>query len=134
MTYVTLKWIHVSAVALSFCGFTARGLGALRDAAWIRDRRIRVIVHVVDTVLLASAIGMLWMLHVAPWALPWLRAKIVGLVVYIALGSMALAPERFFRAGVTGRLRLVCWIAALIVFAYIVSVALTKNARGVLSW
>lgn len=134
MTYFTFKWIHVSAVALSFCGFAARGLGALRDAAWIRDRRIRVLVHVVDTVLLASAIGMLWILHVSPWALPWLRAKIVGLVVYIALGSMALGPERFFPAGEAGRSRLVCWIAALIVFAYIVAVALTKNPRGVLPW
>jgi len=131
MTYVTLKWIHVSAVALSFCGFTARGLGALRGAAWIRDRRIRVLVHVVDTVLLASAIGMLWILQVSPWALPWLRAKIVGLVLYVALGSMALGRNR---AGETSRFRLVCWIAALVVFAYIVSVAVTKSPRGVLSW
>lgn len=132
MTYATLKWIHVSAVALSFCGFAARGLGALRSAAWIRDLRIRLVVHVVDTVLLASAIGMLWILRLPPWALPWLQAKIVGLVLYVALGSMALGPDRFFPAGQAGRLRFVCWIAALTVFGYIVSVALTKNPRGAL--
>lgn len=134
MNYAILKWIHVSAVALSLCGFTARGLGAARHAAWIRHPRTRAAVHVVDTVLLASAIGMLWILHVSPLALPWLRAKIVGLILYIALGSMALGRDRSFRAGDAGRLRFACWIAALVVFAYIVSVALTKSPRGALGW
>jgi uncharacterized membrane protein SirB2 len=133
MNYATLKWVHVSAVALSLGGFTARGLGALRQAAWIRDARIRMAVHLVDTVLLASAIGMLWIIHVTPLALPWLRAKIVGLALYIALGSMALGRDRFLCGRKAGRFRFVCWVAALVVFAYIVSVAVTKSPLGVLS-
>jgi uncharacterized membrane protein SirB2 len=55
-------------------------------------------------------------------------AKIVGLVAYIALGMVALRP------GLPTPIRATGWIAALATFAYIVSVAITKNPAGVLGW
>lgn len=134
MSYATLKLIHISAVAASFCGFSARGLGALRGARWVRHRLTRVLVHLVDTVLLLSAIGMLVILHLSPWALPWLRAKILGLVVYVALGTLALRPRRSRGAGRPAALRLAFWIGALATFGYIVSVALTKSPAGPFQW
>lgn len=126
MDYVTLKLIHVSAVALSLAGFIARGAGALRGATWVRSRPARTLPHVIDTVLLASALGMLWVAQLSPWALPWLRAKLAGLVLYIVLGAIALRSARRAR-----RLAGIAWIAALLVFAYIVSVAITKDPRGI---
>lgn len=132
MQYTTLKLVHVSAVSVSFAGFFARGLGALRGASWVRHRITRVLPHVVDTILLVSALGMLWVIRLSPCALPWLRAKVVGLVCYILLGAVALRP-RMGRAPPTGRpVRAAAWVAALLVFGYIVSVALTKDPRGVL--
>ena len=134
MAYATLKLIHVSAVAISFLGFAARGLGVLSDAAWVRHRLARTLPHLVDTVLLLSAVGMLWVIRLAPWGLPWLRAKLVGLIIYIALGVIALRPAPAGRAAGSRTLRLVAWIGALAVFGYIVSVALTKSPRGALGW
>ena len=134
MAYATLKLIHVSAVAISFLGFAARGLGVLSDAAWVRHRLARTLPHLVDTVLLLSAVGMLWVMRLAPWALPWLRAKLIGLIIYIALGVIALRPALAGRAAGSRTLRLVAWIGALAVFGYIVSVALTKSPRGALGW
>ena len=134
MVYALLKLIHVSAVAISFLGFAARGLGVLSDAAWVRHRLARTLPHLVDTVLLLSAVGMLWVMRLAPWALPWLRAKLVGLIIYIALGVIALRPALAGRAAGSRTLRLVAWIGALAVFGYIVSVALTKSPRGALGW
>jgi uncharacterized membrane protein SirB2 len=90
--------------------------------------------HVVDTVLLLSAVGMLFVLHLSPFALPWLRAKVVGLAAYIALGALALRPARSAAAARPGIVTPVAWIAALGVFAYIVSVAVTKSPRGALAW
>jgi uncharacterized membrane protein SirB2 len=102
----------------------------MRGAAWVRHRIARTLPHLVDTILLASAFGMLWVVHLSPWALPWLRAKIIGLVCYIALGVVALRP-RLGRARPTPKgVRLATWLAALLVFSYIVSVALTKNPQG----
>jgi uncharacterized membrane protein SirB2 len=134
MGYVTLKLLHISAVVLSFAGFIARGLGVLSRASWVGHRFTRTLPHLIDTVLLFSALGMLWVLRLSPWGLPWLRAKIVGLVVYISLGTIALRPAGAGRVGRARTVRLAAWLAALAVFAYIISVALTKSPQGALLW
>ena len=127
MDYSTVKAIHQSAVALSFAGFFARGLGALGGAAWVRARPAKTLPHVVDSVLLLSALWLAWTLRLNPAGAPWLLAKIVGLVAYIGLGMVALKDGR------PPALRATAWLAALLVFGYIVSVALTKSPLGFLA-
>jgi uncharacterized membrane protein SirB2 len=117
----TIKWLHVSCAVLSGGGFFARGILMLRDSAWLQARLVKVVPHVVDTLLLLSAIALASQWGWAALQLPWLLAKIVALLVYIALGVVAL------RAGRTKTQRAVAWCAALLVFAYIVAVALSKN-------
>lgn len=128
MDYFTVKTLHQTAVALSLAGFFARGLGGLAGAAWVRGRTAKSVPHVVDTVLLLSAVALAWMLRLNPLATPWLAAKIIALLVYIGLGMVALNPRR------TLKLRAAAWVAALASFGYIVSVALTKSAWGPLGW
>ena len=127
MDYALLKTIHLSAVTLSGAGFFARGLGGLMGAAWVRGRAARTLPHGVDTVLLLSALGLAWMLHLSPGAAPWLLAKIVGLLLYIALGVVALRASR------PVAVRAIAFAAALATFGWIVSVAITKNALGLLA-
>ena len=127
MDYGVVKLIHQSAVALSFVGFLARGLGMLSDSEWIRERIARTLPHIVDTILLLSGVTLAWQLRLSPTASPWLAAKLVGLVVYIGLGMIAL------RRGRAKRQRTVAWIAALVTFGYIVSVALTQDPLGFLA-
>lgn len=127
MDYTTIKLIHQSAVTLSFAGFLARGVGMLRDASWIRHRIAKTLPHLVDTVLIVSAIALAWMLRLTPTKAPWIAAKIGGLVLYIALGLVAL------RFGRTKTVRAGAWIAAMLTFAWIVSVAITKDPRGFLA-
>ncbi len=134
MDYIALKVVHISAVTVSFCGFVARGIGVLRGASWVKHRTTRRAADLVDTVLLLSAVGMLAVIRVWPWELSWLRAKIVGLVVYIALGIMALRPNREGNLPRPIRVRAVFWVGALLVFGYIVSVALTKSPWGAVAW
>ena len=125
MDYFTIKTIHQAAVALSFTGFFARGLGSLGGAAWVGSRAAKTLPHVVDSVLLLSALTLAWMLRLSPLAAPWLMAKIVGLLAYIGLGMVALRP------GVPRAVRVAAWVGALAVFGYIVSVAITKDPAGV---
>jgi uncharacterized membrane protein SirB2 len=132
--YVAFKVLHLGAVAVSFCGFVARGAGVLKGASWVRHRATRRVADLVDTVLLLSALGMLAVIRVWPWELAWLRAKIVGLVVYIALGILALRAARPGRPSRSMRVRVLCWVGAVLVFGYIVSVALTKSPWGVVTW
>ena len=124
MDYFTLKAIHQTSVALSVAGFFARGLAALLGAAWVRGRLAKTLPHVVDSVLLLSALGLAWTLRLTPANTPWLTAKIVGLLLYIGLGVVALRPGR------APAVRTAAWLAALATFGWIVSVAITKSPRG----
>jgi len=126
MDYAALKLIHQSTALLSVSGFFARGLASFAGAAWVRGRGARTVPHVVDTVLLASALAMAWMLRLNPLTTPWLAAKIGGLLLYIALGMLALRPGRPLA------LRIAAWVAALCVVGWIASVALSKDALGAL--
>lgn len=127
MDYATLKLIHQGAVAVSITGFFARGAGALAGAAWARSRAARTLPHLVDTVLLLSAIALAWMLRLNPLENAWLAAKIIGLLAYIGLGMVALKPGRPLA------LRAAAWIAALLCFAQIVATAITKSPLGLLA-
>ena len=120
----TVKTIHVAFVALSFAGFFIRGIWMLRDSTLLRQRWVRITPQVVDTVLLASAIVLAVQLRYSPMEQPWLMAKIIALVIYIAVGLVAL------RFGPSKRVRLSAWLLGLFIFMYIVSVAMSKSALG----
>lgn len=124
MDYHALKLLHQGAVLLSFTGFFARGLGSLAGAAWVNGRAAKTLPHVIDSVLLLSALALAFTLRLDPAARPWLLAKLVALVAYIALGMLALRP-RLSRV-----IRSLAFAAALATFGYIVSVAITKQPAG----
>ncbi len=122
MDYTLLKTTHVACVILSYALFFVRGVWMIRGSAMLGRRWVRVVPHVIDTLLLASAIAMLVVMALNPFAVPWLAAKIAGLVVYIGLGIVAL------RRGRTRGARIAAWVAAQAVFFYIVAAAVTKQA------
>lgn len=127
MTYLVLKYIHVGCVALSGSGFFVRGVWMLAESPILKQRWVRVVPHVIDTVLLGSAITMLVISAQSPFAQSWLTAKLIGLVAYILLGMMAL------KRGRSKKVRAVFFVAALVAFAYIVSVALARSPLGFFS-
>lgn len=124
LDYAAVKLVHQSAVVLSLAGFFVRGAAGLAGAGWVRSRAARTLPHVVDTALLLSALALAWMLRLTPGNAPWLLAKIVGLVVYIGLGMLALKPGR------SRKVRAAAWVAALVTMGWIISVAVTKRPLG----
>lgn len=125
--YSVLKQVHVASIILSGAGFLLRGVWMLAGSPLLSHRLTRVIPHLVDTVLLGSAIGLAIVTHQYPLRDDWLTAKVVGLVAYVALGTVAL------KRGRTRSVRIVALVLALGVFGYIVSVAVTKQPIGFLS-
>ncbi|MET3120436.1 putative membrane protein SirB2 [Oxalobacteraceae bacterium GrIS 2.11] len=121
MDYQTIKYLHMSCVLLSGSLFVLRGIWMMRDSA-LRERLwVRVVPHCVDTVLLGSAVTLAIMSAQYPFQQNWLTAKLVALVIYIVLGAIAL------KRGTSKPIRVMAWLAALIVFGYIVAVAITKH-------
>ena len=126
--YSALKHLHLTAVILSLCLFALRGVWMLADSPRLGRRWVRIVPHVIDTALLASAIGLTVILHQYPFAQGWLTAKVLGLIAYIILGSIAL------KRGPTKPIRAAAFIGSLAVFGYIVSVALSRSPLGFLGW
>lgn len=124
MSYLAIKHLHMTCVALSGGGFFLRGVLMLRNSPLLGSRGARVLPHVVDSLLLASALTLAVWSGQYPFVQGWLTAKVLGLLLYIGLGTVAL------KRGRSPAVRLFAWLAALAVFCYVVSVALTKNPAG----
>jgi len=124
--YALLKATHVVCVAASGAFFAVRGWWMLRAPHRLARRWVRVLPHAVDTMLLASAIALAIAIRNYPGTHAWLTAKVAGLVAYVVLGSVAL------RHGRTRGVRGAAFAAALVAYAYVVSVALTRSPAGLL--
>lgn len=118
--YTAVKTVHVAAATLSVALFALRGAWMLRAPQRLALPWVRIVPHVVDTVLLASALWLAWQLG-GDGTRGWLWAKLAALAAYILLGTVAL------KRGKTRRVRVAAFAAALATFAYIVSVAVTKS-------
>lgn len=123
--YLALKQLHIGCVVISGLGFLLRGVWMLGDSPRLAARWVRVGPHVIDTLLLASAVALAVLSGQYPFAVGWLTAKLVGLLAYIVLGAVAL------RYGRSRTVRTVAFGMAIAAFAYIVSVALSRDPRGV---
>src|SRR6185312_4199771 len=121
MSYLLLKQLHVACAFISIGGFALRGALMLRDSPLLQSAFARVAPHVVDTVLLASAVALAWLSGQYPFSQGWLTAKVLALVAYIVLGSVAL------KRGRSRAMRATAFVFALAFGCYIVSVAFTRN-------
>ena len=120
--YLIVKNFHILCVIVTFGLFLIRGIWMIQDSPMLKQKWVKIVPHVVDTFLLLSAIVLMVMLSSYPFAVAWLTAKLIALIVYIALGMVA------FRFGKTKLIKISIWIDAMLVFGYMVLVALTKQA------
>ncbi len=115
------KEIHILCVLVTFVGFIGRGILIMRRSPVMSQRWLKIVPHVNDTLLLATAIYLAVQLNIAPWDTLWLGVKLVLVLLYIGLGMVVMRPRFSFKTRIT------LWVVGLVVFAYIVSIALTKS-------
>lgn len=126
--YPQIRSVHIWSVAASGSLFLLRGLALnLFGAGWVRAMPIRMLSWTIDTVLLTAALMLMTIVQQYPFIDGWLTAKVLLLIVYIGLGVVALRPER------PRRMRILFWLAALAVFAFIVTIARAHNPLGFLA-
>ncbi len=122
-----LKLIHISCVIISFTGFLTRSLWMFSKSVMLTKKWVKITPHVIDTLLLLSAILLVFQLQLSPLENYWLLAKLGALLLYISFGIVA------FKKSLPAHIRITSGLAAIGMFLYIVSVALTKSALGFLS-
>jgi uncharacterized membrane protein SirB2 len=115
--YAALKHLHLATIAVTLILFVLRGIWMMADSARLQARWVRVLPHVNDTLLFSSGLGLAVLLRQYPFVDGWLTAKLLALLVYISLGTIAI------KRGKTRGQRVAAWIAALLVFGYMVAVA-----------
>ncbi len=124
MQYLAAHHSHVAFVTISILLFLLRGGLMLAGSPVLRSPALRIAPHVVDTMLLASALWLVHVLHLPFFETPWLVAKVCGLLAYIVLGSMAL------RVGRPRPVRAAAFAAALVTVSWMISVAILHDPAG----
>jgi len=138
MDYSLLKQLHLATLAITLALFVLRGAWMMTRSPMLQVRWIRIVPHVNDTLLLASGIGLAVLIQQYPLVHGWLTAKFFALILYIVLGTFALkdsdplsakahVESYALKRGKTQGQRIAAWVAALLVFGYMVSVALTHD-------
>lgn len=123
--YPVLRQVHIACAILTIALFVARGALMIAESRWLQALPLRVLPHVVDTVLLTSALMLTAVVHQYPFVQGWLTVKVVLLVAYIVLGSIAL------KRGRTKRIRISAFSAALLTVLFLVSVARARHPLGI---
>ncbi|MDR5757349.1 SirB2 family protein [Caballeronia sp. LZ035] len=124
-TFLTLRTLHMTCAGLAIAGFVLRWIWMLSNSRLLHTRPAKVLPHIIDTLLLLSAIGLVAIIGFSANAV-WLGAKIAGLIVYVVLGTLAL------KRGRTKGARAVYGVLAIVVFAFIASVAHSHDPLGFL--
>jgi uncharacterized membrane protein SirB2 len=125
--YHALRSVHIACAFLTIALFVLRGALMLADSRWQQNVVLRYLPHAVDTVLLTTALMLTTVIHQYPFAAGWLTTKVVLLVAYIVLGSIAL------KRGRTRTIRVVALVAALATVGFLVSVARAHHPLGILA-
>ena len=121
MSVATIKLIHLGCVAVSYLMLVVRGVWSLAGSPMLQRYPVKVVPHLVDSVLLASAVTLAVMLRISPLDTAWLLTKVIALLLYIAAGSIAI------RRGKTRQTRLIAWVVAQLFFFFIIATAITHS-------
>ncbi|MGN6513598.1 MAG: SirB2 family protein [Lysobacteraceae bacterium] len=124
--YPQIKLLHIAMVACSGSLFLLRGLLVQLGRQGIAMAApVRYLSYAIDTTLLTAALMLLTIMPHGLYANGWLAVKLVLVVVYVVLGTLAL------KRGRTGRARAIAYLAALLVFAFIITIARAHHPLGI---
>ena len=126
MNYALIKQVHIGFALFSIGGFILRWGWAMKESRWSRHRITKTAPHVIDTLFLASGLMLAFTIDQYPFTTDWLTAKVLGLLAYILLGMTAMSGK-LPRSG-----RVLAFMGALSIYAWILSVARFKSPWGFL--
>jgi uncharacterized membrane protein SirB2 len=122
MDYLLIKYSHMSFAAISIGLFLIRSFWSYRDSATLQKKWVKITPHINDTLLLGCAIFLMIQSGQYPFDQNWLTAKVLALLAYIGIGTIAI------KRGRTPQIRLIAAILATLTFAYMVMVAIRHQA------
>ena len=116
--YLLVKNIHVVTVILSITGFLTRTYWRFFTPHRLQWRFTRILPHIIDSLLLASAVILTLILHQYPFVHHWLTAKVLLLIVYIISGSFTLKTRYSKKVSLVALLIAVSSFASIVLIAH----------------
>ncbi|MFK4750872.1 MULTISPECIES: SirB2 family protein [Oceanospirillaceae] len=120
MDYSAVKHAHAGLAYLSALLFLIRFGLVYAGAGMASSKLVKILPHVIDTILLVFAVWLCVLIGQYPLVDGWLTAKVVALVVLIGAGVIAVRQRSIPAAVVT-----------LLMYVYMVGVA---KSHHILSW
>jgi uncharacterized membrane protein SirB2 len=114
-----IKIVHLLFVLLTLASFVGRVVLAETRPSLLKKMRFRIVPPIIDTFLLLSGIALVFQGQWWPGDHHWLVAKLTALLGYIIFGVITMR--------IRGTVRWLAFTGAMICFAYIGIVAVTKN-------
>lgn len=123
--FSVLITVHLASVALTIGFFIVRYWWRYSNNPLIDARWVRIAPHCIDTVLFLSGAGLMWKTGYLPFTDKgtWLTEKLFGVIIYIALGFIALGRRR----PRSQQSRFVAFLLALVVLFIIIQLAITRT-------
>lgn len=125
MDYAFVKHMHMGMAYLSITFFIFRSILSVTESGLLQHKLIKILPHIIDTLLLLLAGHLMVTIQQYPFVDAWLTAKLVALLAYIMVGTIAI------KRGKTAVIRLWASVIAVAIFGYILGVAKTHD---VMSW
>ncbi|MTD26168.1 SirB2 family protein [Erwinia sorbitola] len=121
--YLPLKYFHLLTVTITALMFMLRFYWFQTHSPMLQRRWVRIVPHLNDTLLLLSGVLLVAITHFYPFTPQgnWLTEKLFGVIIYIALGFIALG-----RRPRAQKVRWFAFLVALIALVVIVKLATTK--------
>lgn len=124
--YLLVKHIHITTAVLSGLGFMLRGIFMWRGSALLQHPVSKIAPHVNDSILLASAVYLAVISQQYPFTDHWLTAKLIALIIYILLGTLALKrAKNLLQQKIT-------FLLAMMTYFFILSAATSRSPLGIL--
>lgn len=120
--YMFLKHLHLTTIAISVTLLVLRFIGSMLHASVMQKHWVKIVPHINDTILLLTGVGLIAVTGFYPFTphSAWLTEKLLGVVIYILLGFVAL------REGKNKAIRTFALLGALGWIWLIAQMAMTK--------
>lgn len=122
--YLPIKNLHIGLVSASGLLFFVRGVAVLTGQHWPMRKPWRRLSYAIDTLLLSAGVTLWAILSLGPIQNPWLGTKLLLLLLYIVLGSLAL------KRAPTPATRRASFAGAVVVYLFMLSVAVAHHPSG----
>ncbi len=108
--YMAFKHLHLTAIALSLLFLILQVVTQVMDSKMKDAKWLKVLPHIINTVLIITAVGLCVTLAQYPFVHDWVTSKLIGLVAYVLLAIVAVKWARTNAMRVFALIGAVAWL------------------------